>query len=50
MQKKIFKSNKWKQILENKITIKKGEINSIPSSISLLKGCDVMVVIMVRHI
>ena len=43
-EEKLFESMKWQQYVENKITLNKGEINSIPSSINPLLSCDFIIV------
>ena len=40
----LFDSMKWQQHIEDKITLKKGELNSIPNSINPLFSCDFVIV------
>ena len=40
----LFDSKEWQQHIEDKITLKKGELNSIPNSINPLFSCDFVIV------
>ena len=40
----LFDSREWQQHIEDKIILKKGEINSIPNSINPLFSCDFVIV------